>query len=144
MILLEQSLRKGEQLEDDVQPLEGAGSVQGENGIEERVPEGSERSEISAAVKESAEGYENVDVLRDESQRRTCEEAVVEDDEEKGEVQRTTEEPSPQDSEAVTPKEEQLAKQKSSEQEKLPQTDLTVDERRDDHVPEVQAAVSIT
>eukprot|EP00076_Gallus_gallus_P008067 XP_004935679.1 A-kinase anchor protein 12 isoform X2 [Gallus gallus] len=140
-ILLEQSLKKGEHLEDDVQPLEGAGSVQSENGIEERVHEGSERSEISAAVKESAEGYENVDVLRDEGQRRTCEGAVVEDHEEIGEVQRTTEEPSPQDSEAVTPREEQLAKQKSSEQEKLPQRDLTVDEWRDDRIPEVQAAV---
>uniref|UniRef100_A0A8C9EJG7 A-kinase anchoring protein 12 n=1 Tax=Pavo cristatus TaxID=9049 RepID=A0A8C9EJG7_PAVCR len=139
-ILLEQSLKKGEQLEDDVQLLEGAGSVQGENGIEERVHEGSERSAISAAVKESAEGYENVDVLRDEGQRQTCEEAVVEDHEEIAEVQRTTEEPSSQDSEAVTPKEEQLAKQKPSEQEKLPQTDLTVDERRDDRIPEVQAA----
>lgn len=143
-VLLEQPLKKGEQLEDDVQPLEGAGSVQGENGIEERVYERSERSEISAAVKESTEGYENVDVLGDEGQQQTCEEAVVEDHEEIAEVQRTIEEPSSQDSEAVTPKEEQLVKQKPSEQEKLPQTDLTVDGRREDHIPEVQAEVSTT
>uniref|UniRef100_A0A8C3LU80 A-kinase anchoring protein 12 n=1 Tax=Chrysolophus pictus TaxID=9089 RepID=A0A8C3LU80_CHRPC len=140
-VLFEQSLKKGQQLEDDVQPLEGAGSVQGENGIEEKVHEGSERSEISAAVKESTEGYENVDVLGDEGQQKTCVETVVEDHEEIAEVQRTAEEPSSQDSEAVTPKEEQLVKQKPSEQEKLPQTDLTVDERREDHIPEVQAAV---
>ncbi|XP_052543488.1 A-kinase anchor protein 12 isoform X1 [Tympanuchus pallidicinctus] len=140
-VLLEQPLKKGEQLEDDVQPLEGAGSVQGENGIEERVHERSERSEISAAVKESTEGYENVDVLGDEGQQQTCEEAVVEDHEEIAEVQKTIEEPSSQDSEAVTPREEQLVKQKPSEQEKLPQTDLTVDGRREDHIPEVQAEV---
>uniref|UniRef100_A0A8C2T4W1 A-kinase anchoring protein 12 n=1 Tax=Coturnix japonica TaxID=93934 RepID=A0A8C2T4W1_COTJA len=140
-ILLEQSVKKGEKLEDDVQPLEGTGSVQGESGIEERVYEGLEKSEMSAAVKESAEGDENVDLLRDEGHQQICEEAVVEDHEEIAEVQRTTEEPSSQDSEAVTPKEEQLAKQKLSEQEKVPQADLTVDERRDDHIPEVQAAV---
>uniref|UniRef100_A0A803XQ77 A-kinase anchoring protein 12 n=1 Tax=Meleagris gallopavo TaxID=9103 RepID=A0A803XQ77_MELGA len=140
-VLLEQSLKKGEQLEDDVQPLEGAGSVQGENGIEESVHESSERSEISPAVKESTEGYENVDVLGGEGQQQTFEEAVLEDHEEIAEVQRTTEEPSSQDSEAVTPKEEQLEKQRLSEEEKLPQTDLTVDGRREDHIPEVQAAV---
>ncbi|XP_021245835.1 A-kinase anchor protein 12 isoform X2 [Numida meleagris] len=140
-ILLEQSLRKGEHLEDDVQPLEGVESVQGETRTEESVHEGSERSEMSAAVKESTERCEKMDALRDEGQWQTCEEAVVEDHQEIAEVQRTAEEPSSQDSEAVTPKEEQLAKQEPSEQEKLPQTDLTVDERRDDHIPEAQAAV---
>ncbi|NXJ07819.1 AKA12 protein, partial [Odontophorus gujanensis] len=136
--LLEQSLRKGEHLEDDVQPQEGAGSVQGEDEIEEKVHEGSERSEISAAVKGSAEEYEKVDVLRDEGQWQACEEAVAEDHQE---VQRTTEEPLSQDSEAVALKDKQLAKQKPSEQEKLPPADLTADERRDDRIPEMQTAV---
>ncbi|XP_065588079.1 A-kinase anchor protein 12 isoform X2 [Cyrtonyx montezumae] len=138
---LEQSLKRREHLEDDVQPREGAGSVQGEDEIEEKVHEGSERGEISAAVKESAEEHEKVDVLRDEGQWQACEEAVAEDHQEIAEVQRTTEEPSSQDGEAVALKDEQLAKQKPSEQEKLPPADLTADKRRDDHIPEVQAAV---
>ncbi|KAM9297881.1 A-kinase anchor protein 12 [Morus bassanus] len=146
-VLLEQSLKKGEHKEDGLQPQGSADSVQGQNGVEESVlHEGSERSEISAAMKESIEGFENVDVLRDESQRQACEEAVVEDHEEIAEVQRTVEEPSSHDREfhsikAVTPKEEPLAKQESSEQEKLPVTELTVDETRDEYIPEVQTAV---
>ncbi|NXK54620.1 AKA12 protein, partial [Chauna torquata] len=138
-VLLEQSLKRGEHMEDDIQPLESAESIQGRNGIEERVHEGSERSEISATMKESI-GYENVDVLRDESQWQAYEEAVVED-QEISKVQRTVEEPSSQDSKAVTPKEEPLAKQEPSEQEKLPLTELTVDEMRDECIPEVQATV---
>ncbi|NXC44113.1 AKA12 protein, partial [Penelope pileata] len=140
-VLLEQSLKKEEHLEDDVQPRESAESVQGENGIEERVHEGSERSEISAAMKESTEGCENMDVLRDEGQWQACEEAVAEDHQEVSDMQRIVEEPSSQDSEAVTPKEEPLAKEKLSEQEQLPLTELTVDEMRDKCIPEVQAEV---
>ncbi|NXI74716.1 AKA12 protein, partial [Anseranas semipalmata] len=138
-VLLEQSLERGECTEDDVQPLESAEHIQGRNGIEEKVQEGSERSETAAAMKENTEGYENLDVLKDESQWQTCEEVV--EDQEISEVQRTVEEPSSQDSKAVTPKEETLAKQESSEQEKLPLTELTVDEMRDECIPEVQAAV---
>ncbi|XP_049657219.1 A-kinase anchor protein 12 isoform X2 [Accipiter gentilis] len=146
-VLLEQSLEKGEHKEDGLQPQGSAGTIQGQNGVEESVlHEGSERSEISAAIKESTEGCENVGVLRDESQGQTCEEAVVEDHEEIPDVRKTVEEPSSHDREfhsikAVTPKEEPFAKQEPSEQEKLPTTELTVDETRDEHKPEVQIAV---
>ncbi|NXC75989.1 AKA12 protein, partial [Anhinga anhinga] len=152
-VVLEQFLKKGEHVEDGLQPQESAGSIQGQNRVEESVlHEGSETSEISAAMKEST--CENVDVLRDEGQRQACEEAVVEDREEAvvedreeiSEVQRTAEEPSSHDGEfhsikVVTPKEELLAKQEPSEQEKLPVTELTVDETRDECIPEVQTAV---
>ncbi|KAM6405281.1 A-kinase anchor protein 12 isoform 2-T2 [Pluvialis apricaria] len=146
-VLLEQSLQKEEHKEDDLQALGSAGSIQGQTGVEENVlQEGSERSEISAAAKESTEGYEKVNVLRDESQGQACEEPVVEDREEPSEVQRTVEEPSSQDGDfhiikTVTPKEESFAKQEPSEQEKLPVADLTVDETRDECIPEVQTAV---
>ncbi|XP_075604513.1 A-kinase anchor protein 12 isoform X1 [Balearica regulorum gibbericeps] len=146
-VLLEQSLKKGEREEDGLQHLGSAGSIQGQNGLEESVlHDGSEKSEISAAMKESTEECENVGVLRDESQLQTREEAVVEDHEEISEVQRTVEEPSSYDGEfhsmeAVTPKEEPLAKQELSEQKKLPVTELTVDETRDECIPEVQTAV---
>ncbi|NXM27695.1 AKA12 protein, partial [Oxyruncus cristatus] len=144
-VLLEQSLEKGEH--EDFQPQQSAGSIQGQNTVEESVlHEGSEKSEIAAAVEESTEKYENVDVLRDESQCQECEEAVVEGHEEIQEVQRTVEELSSQDREfhsinAVTPKEELFAKQEPSEQEKLPVTELTVEETRDEYAPEVQTAV---
>ncbi|NXA23475.1 AKA12 protein, partial [Ibidorhyncha struthersii] len=154
-VLLEQSLKKEEHKEDDLQALGSAGSIQGQTGVEENVlQEGSERSEISAATKESTEGCEKVNVLRDESQYLGCkgplvedrEEPVVEDHEEISEVQRTVEEPSSQDRDfhiikAVTPKEESFAKQEPSEQEKLPVADLTVDETRGECIPEVQTAV---
>ncbi|KFQ79274.1 hypothetical protein N335_07938, partial [Phaethon lepturus] len=145
-VLLEQSLTK-EHKEVDVQALGRAESIQGQTGVEESVlQEGSERNEMSAATKESTEGCENVDVLRDESQWQACEEPVVEDHEEISEVQRTVEEHSSQDRDshimkAVTPKEEPFAKQEPSEQEKLPVTGLTVDETRDECIPEVQTAV---
>ncbi|KAM6367501.1 A-kinase anchor protein 12 [Alca torda] len=145
-VLLEQSLKK-EHKEDDLQALGSAGNIQSQTGVEESVlQEDSERSEISAATKESTEGCENVDVLRDESQWQAREEPVIEDHEEISEVQRTVEEPSSQDRDfhiikAVTPKEELFAKQEPSEQEKLPVVDLTVDETRDECIPEVQTAV---
>ncbi|XP_074018580.1 A-kinase anchor protein 12 [Numenius arquata] len=147
-VLLEQSLKKEEHKEDDdLQALGTAGSIQGQNGVEESIlQEGSERSEISAATQESTEVCENVDVLKDESQWQACEEPVVEAHEEISEVQRTVEEPSSQDRDfhiikAVTPKEEPFAKQEPSEQEKLPIADLTVDETRDECIPEEQTAV---
>uniref|UniRef100_A0A8C3KR90 A-kinase anchoring protein 12 n=1 Tax=Calidris pygmaea TaxID=425635 RepID=A0A8C3KR90_9CHAR len=148
-VLPDQSLKKEEHKEEDgLQALGSAGSIQGQNGVEESVlQEGSERSEISAAAKESTEVCENVDVLKDENQWQACEEPVVEDHEEISEVQRTVEEPSSQDRDfhvikAVTPKEEPFAKQEPlSEQEKLPVADLTVDETRDECIPEVQTAV---
>ncbi|XP_065536642.1 A-kinase anchor protein 12 isoform X2 [Lathamus discolor] len=146
-LLLEQSLGKGEHEEDGLQAQGSAGSIQTQNGVEESVlHEGSERSEISGAVKEGTEGYENVDVVRDESQWQACEEAVVEDHEEISEVERTIEEPSSDDREfhsikAVTPQEEPIAKQEPSEQEKLPITELTVDETRDEYISKVQTAV---
>ncbi|XP_068533190.1 A-kinase anchor protein 12 isoform X2 [Anas acuta] len=139
-VLLDQSLKREEHTEDDVQPPESAESIQDRDKIEERGHEGSERSELSAAVKESTEGCENVDVLRDERQWQACEEEIVED-QEISEMQRTVEEPSSQDSKTVTPEEEPLTKQEPSEQEKLPLTELTVDEMRDECIPEVQAAV---
>ncbi|XP_035178726.1 A-kinase anchor protein 12 isoform X2 [Oxyura jamaicensis] len=140
MVLLDQSLKREEHTEDDVQPLESAESIQDRDKIEEGIHEGSERSELSAAMKESTEGYENVAVLRDERQWQACEEEVLED-QEISEIQRTVEEPSSQESKTVTPEEEPLAKQEPSEQEKLPLPELTVDEMRDECIPEVQAAV---
>ncbi|NXV14719.1 AKA12 protein, partial [Cepphus grylle] len=145
-VLLEQSLKK-EHKEDDLQALGSAGNIQSQTGVEESVlQEDSERSEISAATKESTEGCENVDVLRDESQWQAHGEPAVEDHEEISEVQRTVEEPSSQDRDfhiikAVTPKEELFAKEEPSEQEKLPVVDPTVDETRDECIPEVQTAV---
>ncbi|NXP03644.1 AKA12 protein, partial [Thinocorus orbignyianus] len=146
-VLLEQSVKKEYKEEDDLQALGSAGSIQGQTGVEESVlQEGSEGSEISAATKESTEVCENVDVLKDESQCQAREEPVVEDHEEISAVQRTVEESLPQDrdfhiTKAVTPKEEPFAKQESSEQEKLAVTDLTVDETRDECIPEVQTEV---
>ncbi|NXD80674.1 AKA12 protein, partial [Halcyon senegalensis] len=143
---LEQSLEKGEHKEDGLKPQGSPGSVEGQKGVEESVlHEGSERSEISAAMKESTEGCENVDGLRDERQCQACEEAV-EDHEEISEVQRTGEEPSSHDREfqsikVVTPKEELFAKQEPSEDKKQPTAELPVDERRDECIPEVQTAV---
>ncbi|NXS98038.1 AKA12 protein, partial [Jacana jacana] len=147
-VLLEQSVKREEcKEEDDLQALGSAGSIQSQTRVEESVlQEGSERSDISAATKESTEVCENTDVLKDESQWQACEEPVTEDHEEMSAVQRTVEEPSPQDRDfhiikAVTPKEEPFAKQEPSEQEKLAAPDLTVDEARDECVPDVQTAV---
>ncbi|KFP89096.1 hypothetical protein N310_07603, partial [Acanthisitta chloris] len=126
-ILLEQTLEKVEDKEDGLQPRGSAGSIQGQNRVEESLlHESSEKSEISAALEESAEGCKSVGVLKDESQ--SCEETVVEDHEDISEVQRTVEECSSHDREP-------------SEQEKLPVTELTVDEMRDECVPEEQTAV---
>uniref|UniRef100_A0A8D0FM67 A kinase-anchoring proteins AKAP-5 and AKAP-12 calmodulin (CaM)-binding domain-containing protein n=1 Tax=Strix occidentalis caurina TaxID=311401 RepID=A0A8D0FM67_STROC len=149
-VLPGQSLEKGERKEDGLQPQGSAGSVQGQNGVEEGVlPEGSERNEVPAAVKESTEGCENVDVLRDESQWQACEKAAVEDHEEIPAVEGTVEESSSHDREfhsvkAVTPKEEIFVKEEPSEPERLPITELTVEETSDERIPEVQTAVSLT
>ncbi|XP_066035186.1 A-kinase anchor protein 12 isoform X2 [Chamaea fasciata] len=130
-VLLEQSLEK-EHKEDGSQPQQSAGSIQGQKRVEESVlPEGSEKSEVASAMEESTEG------------RQGC----VEDREEVDEVQRTTEEETlSHDKEihsikAITPKEELLAKQEPSEQEKLPVTELTLDETRDECAPEGKPAV---
>ncbi|NXX92844.1 AKA12 protein, partial [Centropus bengalensis] len=142
-ILHEQSLEK-EYEEDDLQALGSAGDTQGQTGVEESaLQDGSERSKISAVTKESTEGCENVDVLRDESQQQASEEPVVEDHEEVCEVQKTVEKPS-QDRDfhsikAATPKQEPFAKQEPAVQEKLPVTDLT----RDECIPEGQTVVTL-
>lgn len=136
-VLLEQSLEK-EHKEDGPQSQQSAGSIQSQNGVEESVlPESSEKSEMPSAIEKSMKG------------RRGCEEAVVEDHKEVNEVQRTREEPLSHDKDfhnikAVTPKEELLAKQEPSEQEKLPIAELTLDKTRDECTPEVKSAVSIT
>ncbi|KFQ26359.1 hypothetical protein N332_01730, partial [Mesitornis unicolor] len=146
-VLLEQLLENKDQKEDELQALGSTGSIQGQSGAEESIPqEGVERSEISAARKESTEGCGNGDVLRDESQWQACEEAVVEDREEISEVQRRVKGPSSQCRgfpmiKAVTPKEEMFAKQEPSGEEELPITGLTVDETRHEHIPVVQTAV---
>ncbi|NXI55330.1 AKA12 protein, partial [Chloroceryle aenea] len=140
-VCLEQDFEKEEHNEDGLKPQRSTGSIQGQKGVEESVlHEGSERSEISAAMKESTEECENVDWLRDE---RQAGEEAAEDHEEISEVQRTAEEPSSHDREfhsikAVTPKEELFAKQEPSEDEKLPLAQLPVDEARDECIPEVQ------
>lgn len=147
-VLLEQSLEK-EHKEDGPQPQQSAGTIQGQNRVEESVlPEGSEESEIPSPMEENAEGRENVEILRNESQCQAYEEAVVEEHKELNEVQRTIEEPLTHDEEshsikAITPKEELFAEQDPSEQEKLPLTELTLDETRDKCAPEVKPAVSI-
>ncbi|XP_056199302.1 A-kinase anchor protein 12 isoform X1 [Falco biarmicus] len=140
-VLLEQSLEKGEHKEDGLQPQGSAESIQRMLILHE----GSERSEVSVAIKEG-KGYENVDVLRDEKQQQACEGAVVEDREEISEGQRTAEESSSHDGvfhsiKAVAPNEELFAKQEPSEEEKLPVAELTVEETRDECTPEVQTAV---
>uniref|UniRef100_A0A8C3QXS9 A-kinase anchoring protein 12 n=1 Tax=Cyanoderma ruficeps TaxID=181631 RepID=A0A8C3QXS9_9PASS len=130
-VLLEQSLEK-EHKEDDLQSQPSAGSIQGQNRVEESVlPEGSEKSEIPSAMEESTDGRQG----------------YVEDHEEVDEVQRTTEEETlSHDKEfdsikAITTKEELFAKQEPSEQEKLPITELTLDETRDECAPEGKSAV---
>lgn len=130
-VLLEQSLEK-EHKEDG--PQQSAGSIQGQNRVEESVlPEGSEKSEIPSAMEESTEGCQG----------------YVEDSEEVDEVRRTTEEETLSHDkefhsiEAITPNEELFAKQEPSEQEKLPVTELTLDDKRDECAPEGKPAVSI-
>ncbi|KAM9383160.1 A-kinase anchor protein 12 isoform 2-T2 [Phaethornis superciliosus] len=146
-VLREESLQKEEYDVDDLQALGSAESVQGQTGVEVSVlQEGSEKSDISAAIEESAEGCENVDVLGDESQWHAYEKPVIEDHVEVSGALRTVEEPSSPDRDfhiikAVTSKEELFAKQEPSEQEQLPVTDLTPDETRDECIPEVQTAV---
>ncbi|NXN23831.1 AKA12 protein, partial [Nycticryphes semicollaris] len=147
-VLLKQSGKKEEHKEDDdLQALGSAESIQGQTRVEESVlQEGSERSDVSAATKESTEVCEKVDILKDESQWQACEEPVVGDHEEISAVQRTVEEPSPQDRDfhvikADTPKEEPFGKQDTSEQEKLAVADWTVDETRVECIPEVHTAV---
>ncbi|XP_054486389.2 A-kinase anchor protein 12 isoform X2 [Agelaius phoeniceus] len=129
-VLLEQSLEK-EHKEDGSQPQQSAGSIQGQNRVEESVlPEGSEKSEIPSVMEESTDGCQG----------------YVEDHKEGNEVQMTTEETLSHDKEfhsikATTPKEELLANQEPSEQEKLPITELTLDETRDECAPEGKPAV---
>ncbi|XP_014743846.1 PREDICTED: A-kinase anchor protein 12 isoform X1 [Sturnus vulgaris] len=133
-VLLEQSL-ENEHKEDGPQPQQSAGSIQDQNTVEESVlPAGSEKSEIPSAVEESTEGHQG----------------YVEDHKEVNEVQRTTEETLSHDKEfdsikAITPKEELFAKQEPSEQEKkLPVTELTLDETRNECAPEGKPAVQDT
>ncbi|KAI1240912.1 hypothetical protein IHE44_0009360 [Lamprotornis superbus] len=130
-VLLEQSL-ENEHKEDGPQPQQSAGSIQDQSTVEESVlPAGSEKSEIPSAVEESMEGCQG----------------YVEDHKEVNEVQRTTEETLSHDKEfhsikAITPKDELFAKQEPSEQEKkLPVTELTLDETRNECAPEGKPAV---
>ncbi|XP_056343009.1 A-kinase anchor protein 12 isoform X2 [Oenanthe melanoleuca] len=122
--LLEQSL-ENEHKEAGPQPQQSAGSIQGQNRVEESVlPAGSEKSEIPSVMEESTEGHQG----------------NVEDHKEVDEVQRTAEETLSHDK-AITPKEELFAKQEPSEQEKLPVAELTLDETRDERAPEGKPAV---
>ncbi|XP_037988131.1 A-kinase anchor protein 12 isoform X2 [Motacilla alba alba] len=129
-VLPEQSLEK-EHKEDGPQPQQSAGSIQGQNRVEESVlSEGSEKSEVPSAMQESTDGCQG----------------HVEDHKEVNEVQTTTEETLSRDEEfhsikAITPKEELFANQEPSEQEKLPITELTLDETRDECAPEGKPAV---
>uniref|UniRef100_A0A8C9ND33 A-kinase anchoring protein 12 n=2 Tax=Serinus canaria TaxID=9135 RepID=A0A8C9ND33_SERCA len=123
-VLLEQSLEK-EHKDDGPQPQQSAGSIQGQNRVEESVlSEGSEKSEIPSAMEESTDGCPG----------------RVEDHKEVNEMQRITEETLSRNKEfhsikAMSPKEE------PSEQEKLPVTELTLDETRDECAPEGKPAV---
>ncbi|XP_063007348.1 A-kinase anchor protein 12 isoform X1 [Melospiza melodia melodia] len=120
-----------EHREDGSQPQQSALSIQGQNGVEENVlPEGSAKSVIPSVMEESTDGCQG----------------YVEDHKEVNEVQTTTEETLSHDKEfhstkAITPKEELLANQEPSEQEKLPITELTPDETRDQCAPEGEPAV---
>ncbi|NXX49427.1 AKA12 protein, partial [Tricholaema leucomelas] len=146
-ILLGQCLENGENKEDSLQPKRSAESIPSRNRVEESVQhQGSERSEMSAAVQESSKGHRNIDVWRDESQQQPCEKVAAEDHEAVSEVQETAEEPSShnrtfQSIQAVTAKEELFAQQEPSEEGKLPIMELTVGKGRGECVPEVQAAV---
>ncbi|XP_039915771.1 A-kinase anchor protein 12 [Hirundo rustica] len=130
-VLLEQSLEK-EHKEDGPQPQQSAGSIQGQNRVEETVLlEGSEKSEIPSVMEEGTKGHQG----------------YGEDHEEVSEAQRTTEEETlSHDKEfhsikAITPKEELFAKQEPSEQEKLPITELALDATRDECAAEGKPAV---
>ncbi|NWU88989.1 AKA12 protein, partial [Upupa epops] len=154
-VLPEQPLEKGECKEDSLQPQQSEGSIQSQNSIEESVlQEGSGRSEMSTAMQESMEECKKVEVLSDESQWQASEEtaaedreeATAEDHEEIPDVQETIEEPSScggefQSIKTVPPKEKPFAKQEPFEQEKLPTMERTVEETRDEHIPEVETAV---
>ncbi|XP_032940570.1 A-kinase anchor protein 12-like [Catharus ustulatus] len=120
-VLLEQSL-ENEHKEDG--PQQSAESIQGQNRVEDIVlPTGSEKSEIPSVMEKSTERHQG----------------YVEDHKEVNEVQRRAEETLSHAEEfnsikAITPKEELSAKQKPSEQEKLPVTELTLNGTRDDAV----------
>ncbi|NXN13082.1 AKA12 protein, partial [Indicator maculatus] len=147
LVLLEQSLENRENKEDGLQPQGSAESIQSQKQVEESVlHQGSERSEISAAVQENNKGHGNIDAWRDESQQQACREVVVEDHEALSETQAAAEEPSSHNRmfhsiQAVTAKEELFAQQEPSEEEKPPIMELTVGNARDERIPEVQAAV---
>ncbi|NXF89382.1 AKA12 protein, partial [Eubucco bourcierii] len=146
-VLLEQCLENGENKEYILQPQGSAESTPSQKGVEESVQQqGSERSEMSAAVQESSKGHTNIDVWRDESQHQACEKVAAEDHEPISEVQETAEEPSSYNRtfhsiQTVTAKDELFAQQEPSEEEKLPIMELTVGKGRDECIPEVQAAV---
>ncbi|NXA39190.1 AKA12 protein, partial [Eudromia elegans] len=147
ILMLEQSLKTGGHKEDEIQGLGSARSTQAKDGSDGGILHGGlERGEMPFVVKENTERLENVDILRDERQWQVREEAVVDDHEEAPELQRTAEKPSLEDkdfhsSKTVTSKEEPVLKQESSEQDKLPLTDLTREEMRDERTPAVETAV---
>ncbi|TFK07983.1 brachyury protein [Platysternon megacephalum] len=91
-VLVEQSLKKEEPEEADIQHMESAGSVRGRNEADESVlQEVSEMSEKCEVMKEHTEEAKSLDRLADESQWQETEQAFIERHEETSEVKRILE-----------------------------------------------------
>nr|XP_008175637.1 A-kinase anchor protein 12 isoform X1 [Chrysemys picta bellii] len=90
--LVEQSLKKEEPEEADIQHIESAGTVRGKNEADESVlQEVSEMSEKCAVMKEHTEEAKSLDRLADESQWQETEQAFIERHEKTSEVERILE-----------------------------------------------------
>ncbi|XP_024056145.2 A-kinase anchor protein 12 [Terrapene carolina triunguis] len=91
-VLVEQSLKKEEPEEADIQHMESAGTVRGRNEADESVlQEVSEMSEKCAVMKEHTEEAKSLDRLADESQWQETEQAFIERHEETSEVEKILE-----------------------------------------------------
>ncbi|XP_039385299.1 A-kinase anchor protein 12 [Mauremys reevesii] len=91
-VLVEQSLKKEEPEEADIQHMESARSVRGRNEADGSVlQEVSEMSEKCAVMKEHTEEAKSLDRLADESQWQETEQAFIERHEETSEVERILE-----------------------------------------------------
>ncbi|KAH1172598.1 hypothetical protein KIL84_016437 [Mauremys mutica] len=91
-VLVEQSLKKEEPEEADIQHMESAGSVRGRNEADGSVlQEVSEMSEKCAVMKEHTEEAKSLDRLADESQWQETEQAFIERHEETSEVEKILE-----------------------------------------------------
>uniref|UniRef100_A0A8C0GYF1 A-kinase anchoring protein 12 n=1 Tax=Chelonoidis abingdonii TaxID=106734 RepID=A0A8C0GYF1_CHEAB len=91
-VLAEQSLKREEPEEADIQHMESAGSVRGRNEADgSALQEVSEMSEKCAVMKEHTEEAKSLDRLADESQWQETEQVFIERHEEMSEVERILE-----------------------------------------------------